>query len=96
MKLFDKLIKKPIHINKTVIHFTTHGCMGTVHEFDWIGKIVDITYPKHCDGKLFYKVQILKDRTGGELRNNNLKNEFENIPSWYLQDLGGDFFVVYD
>lgn len=95
MKLFDKLIKQPLYMNKTVIHFTTHGCMGTDHRFDWIGKIVGITYPKHCQGSMFYKVKVLKDQSG-ESRDNRVINEFEEVPSWYLQNLGGDFYIAYD
>lgn len=32
----------------------------------------------------------------GELRDNNVKRENIMVPSWYLQDLGGDFLVTYD
>lgn len=94
--LFNKL-KKLIDpmIGKTVIHFTTHGCMAHVHEFDYIGRIVEPTYPKNCDGKKFYKVQILKAGST-EKRDDNLNQEFTEIASWYLQNIGGDFYVAYD
>lgn len=94
-QLIEKFIEAPLKMNKTVIHFTTHGCMAQIHEFDWIGKIVGTEYPTHCDGKMFYKVKVLKDQRG-ESRDNNVKNEFELVPSWYLQDLGGDFYIAYD
>ena len=80
---------------KTVIHFTTHGCMGEQHEFDYIGVIVGKTYPRHCDGKMFYKVKVLKNKNGYELRDSK-EEKFEEVPSWYLQNLGGDFYCVYD
>ena len=82
-------------MGKTVIHFTTHGCQATIHEFDYIGIIIDTTYPRYCDGKKFYVVKVLKDR-GGELRDNNTKDKTNTIPSWYLQDLGVDFLIAYD
>ncbi len=82
-------------MGKTVIHFETHGCMGTTHEFDYIGTIVDTTYPRFCDGKKFYVVKVLKDKRG-ELRDNNRKDETRTVPYWYLQDLGGDFLIAYD
>lgn len=102
MKLLRKIFKNtkapaivdPL-MGKTVVHFETHGCMGNIHEFDYIGTIVDTTYPKHCDGKKFYVVKVLKDR-GGEKRDDSVKDEFRNVPSWYLQDLGGDFLIAYD
>ena len=79
-------------IGKTVIHFKTHGCMGTIHEFDYIGTIIDTTYP---DDQKFYIVKILKDR-GGELRDENVKNTIANVYALSLQDLGGDFLIAYD
>ena len=82
---------------RTVIHFTSHGCMGNIHEFDWIGIVVGTSYP-FSDDKMFYKVKILKNNKGYELRNikNNTEILYEEVPSWYLQKLGGDFFCVYD
>lgn len=82
-------------IGQTIIAFTTHGCMGSIHEFDYIGTIVDTTYPRLCDGKKFYRVKVLKDRRG-ELRDGNLQDEFREVASWYLQDLGGNFYIVYN
>jgi hypothetical protein len=96
MGFFSKILNATDpKIGKTVIRFTTHGCMGQTDEFDFIGKIVGIAYPKHCDGKKFYKVEVLKAGSY-EKRNNNLKREYEEVPAWYLQDIGGDFFVAYD
>lgn len=80
---------------KTVIHFTTHGCMGTEHEFDYIGTIVGKVYPPIGDGKLFYKIKVLKSKKW-ELRDHPDKPEYESVASWYLQDLGGDFYIAYD
>jgi len=82
-------------IGKTVIRFTTHGCMATIHEFDYIGIIVGCEYPIHCDGKMYYKIKVLKSKEG-ELRDNPEDVTFERIPSWYLQNLGGDFYIAYD
>lgn len=100
MNLFERLSKRAKKviddkIGKTVIHFTTHGCQGQDNEFDFIGTIVDTTYPKYCNGKMFYKVEILKGK-GGEKRDGNLVEEFSEVPSWYLQNLGGDFYIAYD
>jgi hypothetical protein len=99
LKKIFKSTKAPAIIDplmgKTVIHFTTHGCQATIHEFDYIGKIVDTVYPRYCDGKKFYKVEILKG-PGGEKRDGNLKENYATVPSWYLQDLGGDFLIAYD
>jgi len=92
-RLFAKL--RDPKIGKTVIHFTTHGCMGQIDEFDYIGTIVGVTYPKNCSGKKFYKVEVLKCKSR-EKRNGNLERQYEEIPSWYLQDIGGDFFISYD
>ena len=84
-------------IGKTVIHFTTHGCMATIHEFDYIGKIIGIeSHKDFSGGKFLYVVKVLKDRHGGEKRNNNLEREYEQVPSWYLKNIGGDFYIVYD
>lgn len=102
MNFFRKLFKNveapaiidPL-IGKTVIRFITDGCMGQIHEFEYIGKIVDTVYPKHCDGHKFYKVQSLKDRFG-EHRDNMEAPRYYTVPSWYLQDLGGDFLIAYD
>ena len=83
-------------IGKTVIRFTTHGCMATIHEFDYIGVIVEKRNAKYCgDGKMFYRVKVLKNKNGYELRDSK-EDIFREVPSWYLQNLGGDFYVVYD
>lgn len=83
---------------RTVVHFKSHGCIGHIHDFNWIGIIVGTTYPKSCDGKMFYKVKVLKNKNGYELRDIKNDNEiiYQEVPSWYLQNLGGDFFCVYD
>lgn len=108
MKLLSKIFKNkkvPAVIDplmgKTVIHFTTHGCMATIHEFDYIGKIVDSFIKEDkmvmnlVSRHKFYKVKVLKDRRG-EARDNGVEDEFRDVPSWYLQDLGGDFLIAYD
>jgi hypothetical protein len=47
---------------------------------------------------MFYKVKILKDKTGYESRDNRDDGEvkFEEVPSWYLRNFGGYFYCVYD
>lgn len=87
MNIFKRLIDPMI--GKTVIHFSTHGCMAQIEEFDYIGEIVDTTYPRYCDGKKFYKVSVFK-------KGNNSEREFEEVPSWYLQKIGGNIYVAYD
>ncbi len=82
-------------MGKTVIHFTTHGCQATINNFDYIGKIVGTVYPEHCQGHKFYKVEILKSQYG-EKRDGNLTELYAQVPSQYLQDLGGDFLIAYD
>ncbi|MES2428290.1 MAG: hypothetical protein V4560_15020 [Bacteroidota bacterium] len=82
-------------IGQTIIHFTTHGCQATEHEFDYIGKIVGTTYPRLCQGKMFYKVEVLKDRCG-EKRDERVIKEFQEVPSWYLQNIGANFYIAYD
>lgn len=83
---------------KTIIHFKQHGCMASTHEFDWIGVIIGVTYPIYCGGKMFYKVKVLKNKKGYELRDVKSDDEiiYEEVPSWYLQNLGGDFYCFYD
>jgi len=83
-------------MGKTVIHFTTHGCQATIHEFHYIGKIVGTTYPKFCDGLKFYTVDVLTDRSGEKRDNRVILKEFEEVPAHYLQSLGGDFYIAYD
>lgn len=80
-------------MGKTVIHFTTHGCMATEHEFDYIGTIVGTAYP--AGDRKFYKVKVLKDKYG-ELRNNPKEINIRLAPVWYLQSLGADFYIYYD
>lgn len=83
-------------IGKTVIHFTTHGCMGQIHEFDFIGKIVDVDFIQNYGShgpKKFYKVEVLKSPKG-EKRDGVTESKL--VPSWYLQNLGGDFYIAYD
>lgn len=74
-------------IGKTVIHFTTHGCMAQIEEFDYIGEIVGICYPKHFQGSMFYEVKVLKGGNGETTR---------QAPSWYLMKLNDKTFVYYD
>lgn len=88
-------------IGQTVVHFVTHGCMGTEHEFNYIGIIVDSEptedniYIKGHGIGVYYKVRALKDQ-GGESRNKDgCKREFYSVPSWYIQNLGG-MYVAYD
>lgn len=99
MKNIFKRLSKIVDpmIGKTVIRFTTHGCQAQIHEFSFIGTIVDTVY--HQDGfnrdLKFYKVEVLKS-PAGEKRDNMLKREFEEVAAWYLQNIGGDFYVCYD
>jgi hypothetical protein len=81
-------------IGKTVVHFTTHGCQAQIHEFDYLGTIMDITYPKE-KAKKFYKVEVLKYGSA-EKRNGNLPFEFIEVPSWYLQKFSENIYVAYD
>lgn len=96
MKNLLNIFKRDKFLNKTVIHFSTHGCMANIEEFEWIGKIVGKTYPKSCDGKLFYQIKVLKCKFG-ELRNTpKLEPQFIEIPSWYIQNLGENIYIIYD
>lgn len=88
---FDTSFIDPM-IGKTVIRFTNHGCMGQIEKFDYIGKIVDSSFRSTHK---FYKVEILKSGEG-EKREGNLKQEYAFVPSWYLQNLGVDFYIAYD
>ena len=81
-------------IGKTVIHFTTHGCMATIHEFDYIGVIVDSAYPEQFDGKMVYVVDVLKSSRGE--KRDGVEHKRVTVASWYLQNLGGDFYIAYD
>ena len=92
MKFLDWFKPKFKYLNKKIICFSEHGCMATQHEFEWIGIIKEKVYSN--EGSLFYNVQILKDKTG-ELRDGNLKQEFEKIPSWYIQDLENKTLIIY-
>ena len=72
-------------MDKTIIKFNINGCMGEIHETE---------YPKYCDGKMFYKVKVLKDNKGYESRDGK-EEKIELVPSWYLQNIGGDFYCIY-
>lgn len=90
LKIFRKLreVIDPM-IGQTVIHFISHGCMGTEEEFDYIGKIIGIADPGYYSGStppLFYKVKIEKGKPG---------RDFAKIPSWYLLKKNG-FYIAYD
>ncbi len=89
--LFNLFSKK----GKTVIHFTTHGCMGNIHEFNYIGVITGITYPRLCNGSMFYKIKVLKNKES-ELRDDLSNVKYEKINHSSLQKLGGDFYIAYD
>lgn len=80
------------NVGKTVIRFITHGCMGHIDEFDYIGKITGIVYHKD---KKFYKVEVLKQKSY-EKGNGWIEDKFAEVPSWYLQNIGGDFLICYD
>jgi hypothetical protein len=82
-------------IGKTVIHFTTHGCQAQTHEFHYLGRIVARTYPREDKTLKYYKVEVLKYHSA-EKRDKNLPFDFIEVPSWYLQNIGGDFYVAYD
>jgi hypothetical protein len=81
------------YIGKTVIRFTTHGCMAQIHEFDYIGTIVD--FKINSAGLKLYIVDILKCGSL-EKRDGNLKSEQETIAHHYLQNIGGKFLIAYD
>lgn len=87
LKFLSKLIDPMI--GQTVIRFTTHGCMGEINEFDYIGTIVD-----SAQGGKFYKVEVFKSKHG-EKREKNLLYDFDEVPSWYLQKMG-NFYIAYD
>lgn len=96
MKLFRK-IQEAIDpmIGKTVMKVITHGCMATINEFDFIGTIVGISYPIRDSSSKFYKVEVLKSKSG-EKRDKNLDREYEEVPSWYCQKLSDKLYIVYD
>ncbi len=86
------------HINKDlrgskISHFTTHGCMGNQHDFNYLGIIVDKIF---ADEGPFWKIKVLKNRSG-ELRDKKDKKiEYQSIPTWYVQDIGHGTYVAYD
>lgn len=82
-------------IGKTVIHFTTHGCMGQDHQFYYFGKIIEPCYPTNDKSLKYYKIEVLKYQST-EKRDGNLKFDFINVPAWYLQKLDENIFVAYD
>jgi spore coat polysaccharide biosynthesis protein SpsF (cytidylyltransferase family) len=88
---FKKLVDP--YVGKTVIRFTTHGCMAQIHQFDYIGTIVD--FKRNDSGLKLYIVEVLKCGSL-EKRDRNLKSEQETIASHYLQNIGGNFLVAYD
>ena len=81
------------YIGKTVIRFTTHGCMAQNQEFDYIGTIIG-SY-KRPDGSKMYEVVVLK-KGSLDRRDVGFAMPLEHVPSWYLQNIGGDFLVTYD
>ena len=80
-------------MGKTVIHFTTHGCMATEHEFNCIGTIIGTEY---LGTNKLYRVKVLKNKYGQEARNYTEPLPEFMVPSWYLQSLGADFYIAYD
>jgi hypothetical protein len=93
LKWFKKIVDPMI--GKTVIRFTTHGCQAQIHEFDYIGKIIEPAYPLKDKTKKFYKVEVLKCGST-EKRDKNLPFDFIEVASWYLQKLDENIFVAYD
>jgi hypothetical protein len=95
MKFFKKLreVIDPM-IGKTVIGFRTSGCMGTIHTFKFIGKIVGISYPIKGSNTMFYSVRILKDPTAERRDGYFVRNE--EVPAKDLQNIGGNFYVYYE
>ena len=95
--MFFKVLKKAFDplIGKTVIHFTTHGCQAQIHEFDYIGKIIEPAYPLEDKTKMFYKVEVLKCGSA-EKRDKNLPFYFTDVPAWYLQQISENIYVAYD
>lgn len=85
------------NIGKTVIKFKCDGCMGHIHNFEFIGTIIEkIESTDNIKDIFYYLVRIEKDNTGFELRNDPKNEKIEKIPSWYLQKLEGDYFIIYD
>jgi hypothetical protein len=88
-------------IGKTLIHYTTHGCMATIHEFDYIGTITEVVWKDDWVGKYkrqhkFYKVEVLKDKAGNEKRDGTLSHQHIEIASWYCKGLSNNLFIAYD
>jgi len=94
MKLFD-YAKLCFMYGKTVTHYTTHGCMATIHEFNYCGVIVGITYPRFGNGNMCYKIKVFKNKNGYILNKANKPILYEEIPSWHLRKLYG-IYVAYD
>lgn len=94
-------IKKTLDskLGKTIIQFRCDGCMAHIHNFEFIGTIVERLEPLkdvNCKDNYNYRVRIEKDNTGYEFRSNPDKPKYRNVPAWYLQRLEGDYYVIYD
>jgi hypothetical protein len=90
-KLFKKAVELDTNIGKTIICFSTHGCQGTIHEFEYIGVITDIEYSKsvhssiNVTGKI-YIVSVIKSKSG-EKRDGLMK--FEKVVKSEIQYIEG-------
>ncbi len=91
-KLFKKSIKLDINIGKTVLHFTTHGCMGTIHEFDYVGIITDVVTEQGYPVTKTYTINILKSSQGEKRDGIKITRKLTN---WQIQDIGG-VLIGYD
>jgi hypothetical protein len=82
-------------IGATVVRFTTHGCMGQVHELSYIGTLVDTGTMPNCGNLKFYRVKVHADGRSNEARNGvDLPDEW--VAHHYLQAIGPRLYFAYD
>jgi len=92
---FNKTDQDP-HLGKIVMKYTSHGCMGEIEEFDFMGIIDSVIGLNAHDNLNYYNVKILKDRTGYELSDDPQDVKHRSVPSWYLRELSGGVYKVVD
>lgn len=85
-------IKQLTNKGKTVVSFSSHGCQGTIHEFEFVGVIVGSCRhttetnwrARYYAHEFFYKVKVIVSH------NERVKEgEIREVPHWYCTEKDG-------
>jgi len=86
IKFIKRLINKPIpkvELPKIVIAFSTSGCMGHIHKFEWLGVV------KKIENNI-YKIRVLVNERE-DVRSGELKEEV----AYQIQHIGLNIYIHY-